>query len=968
MADRFPNIPNTPTEFVDGNLFPDALPQGAVVAVVGSATRGPSRVGSRVLSESGGLTRFGNVGSLARGLSEVFQGGTSNTVAVRMFSTSGKVDHIGASDGVAGILLQTTVEGSDSLAQYSVIYDGPSDRLRVFNVSSGALVLDKTGDVLDVDVGEVIVDGAATNDYEADPRTFGSLGKRIPLLPDESLQKATLTAGGATITLVPAAGLNVGRLGYLGAQTPIAVQILNEDGDALCEVRVSGVNTTTGVITLSPAVAADFGDGSEDDGAREHSVRFVSLFQAERLDRVALNRLQLAASAGPDVLVTPGSDFNGLPLVVNANGVRVDADLAEVQPHVMNKYEALVEAQDVLESARIDALVFVDAYFDEPALDGQTIGETALPEDADTGLLGESDGSDALVSDLVAVTVEGFADRVLVTATDNADRNVLVAGLASAGRGRPWIVFDEAIGADFADDAETDELVRTARILNWEEIGLVEVSTVTTIADVADALDADHFRFHDGTTAYYVWYDASGTAVDPAIAAHTGIEVTIDTGDSAIAVATATLAAIEASAARVTVTRDSATLTITNLDVANVVATSAQTSGFTVATTSIGTDPQLLLHFDRNVSFTGLETDAVAADANPSFKIYNVGLMFFYRNFVKDGQVKHCWYTSKYDPEGNQYHEVNLGYKLAAICHSLTESETPVLGYIGARPPANLFRKKDIDAWIGTAPLYDQEGNVVRNGTGLLGNKFMAGRGLDGNYDLVSQFSPGFKLTVSGELDDENVLLDANEFEVDLGKFLNIVTSWTILNNAFAASQASRAGYPGSGVCLYTGLANALAPWSATTQKSIGRGGVRLPTVIGKAKVNALAGTRYVVLSQDSAGNVVVVDGPSAALPTSDFTRNMSMRLVSEMIRNIRDAARPFLGEPLGPLQKTALETALNTALNATKQTSQGALQGFSIGLAQTDTDRILGRVRVRLAASVIFELRKIFIEVSLTR
>jgi len=73
-----------------------------------------------------------------------------------------------------------------------------------------------------------------------------------------------------------------------------------------------------------------------------------------------------------------------------------------------------------------------------------------------------------------------------------------------------------------------------------------EKTLVTCVADVAGNLAAKYFKVHSPTVDYYCWYKVSGSGADPAVAAHTGIEIDIVTGNSATLVATATAAAIEA--------------------------------------------------------------------------------------------------------------------------------------------------------------------------------------------------------------------------------------------------------------------------------------------------------------------------------------------------------------------------------------------------------------------------------------
>lgn len=124
--------------------------------------------------------------------------------------------------------------------------------------------------------------------------------------------------------------------------------------------------------------------------------------------------------------------------------------------------------------------------------------------------------------------------------------------------------------------------------------GLRQRDKITIVADVAGSLEDTYWEFQetdiDGNkTDYYVWYDA-GTGSDPALSGKTGISVTISSGDSAVAVATATLSAIDASAARVSAVRDSdeITLEIGAMGAVTAAADGASATGFTFANVITG--------------------------------------------------------------------------------------------------------------------------------------------------------------------------------------------------------------------------------------------------------------------------------------------------------------------------------------------------------------------------------------------
>lgn len=69
--------------------------------------------------------------------------------------------------------------------------------------------------------------------------------------------------------------------------------------------------------------------------------------------------------------------------------------------------------------------------------------------------------------------------------------------------------------------------------------GVKEVTDITTVADVAGSLNNTYFLINsaDDETEYYVWFNVSGTGTDPLVANKTGIEVFINTNDSANIVA-----------------------------------------------------------------------------------------------------------------------------------------------------------------------------------------------------------------------------------------------------------------------------------------------------------------------------------------------------------------------------------------------------------------------------------------------
>lgn len=95
--------------------------------------------------------------------------------------------------------------------------------------------------------------------------------------------------------------------------------------------------------------------------------------------------------------------------------------------------------------------------------------------------------------------------------------------------------------------------------------GTKEISTVTSVADVAGSLNSKWFKLNSAydRRLYYVWYDVNSAGVDPAVSGRTGVKVSVATNATAAQVATATAAAIDALADFVASASASA-VTVTN--------------------------------------------------------------------------------------------------------------------------------------------------------------------------------------------------------------------------------------------------------------------------------------------------------------------------------------------------------------------------------------------------------------------
>lgn len=314
--------------------------------------------------------------------------------------------------------------------------------------------------------------------------------------------------------------------------------------------------------------------------------------------------------------------------------------------------------------------------------------------------------------------------------------------------------------------------------------------------------------------------------------------------------------------------------------------------------------------------------------------------------------------------KGSDFHEVNFGHQLATFCYTQANVNQDMTGVIGMLPPTS-FSLKDTSLWVGSLPVtaVDANGNAVitTNGTGLLGNKFMSGRVTAGGVvgftvkGIDGLFNGGFIATDSGFLDGTQ-LKDANAHLIDIGKHLSVVAAYPVLSN-----PAKLTSYSASGAATYAGFYANLPPASAPTNKVLRS--VRLPFRLNSAKLDLLAGQRYVMFHAKTKG-IVVSDAPTAARPDSDYQRLSTMRIVKDCVDAVRGVAEPFLGEGMSGALLAALDGAIDRKLG--QKVKEGSLVRYEHQLTATPAQRVAGQASLQLKLIPSFELRQLTVTVAL--
>ena len=302
------------------------------------------------------------------------------------------------------------------------------------------------------------------------------------------------------------------------------------------------------------------------------------------------------------------------------------------------------------------------------------------------------------------------------------------------------------------------------------------------------------------------------------------------------------------------------------------------------------------------------------------------------------------------------FKEVNFAYQLANACFVTSANEYNVTGVIGTSLPASMSTK-DISLWVGKEPVLDTEGEIVQNGTGLLGNKHMVGK---------LNYKPGFYATDSGIIPGASgvssnaVLKDRGGKPIDIGRFLSVYCyPQTFINPV----DETGFGYVSNGATYYAGMISSLIPQSAPTNK-VASGAdslVKLP----KIKLDSLSKYHYVGLKQK---NRVfrISDAPTAARPGSDFVRLSTVRVLDRIIDIVREVAQPYIGEPNSSSARLSLETNLRQRLSLEQKNN--LMQRFEISVSATTKQRIEGDCDVELIVVPPFEMKKIRVYTSLAR
>ena len=211
---------------------------------------------------------------------------------------------------------------------------------------------------------------------------------------------------------------------------------------------------------------------------------------------------------------------------------------------------------------------------------------------------------------------------------------------------------------------------------------------------------------------------------------------------------------------------------------------------------------------------------------------------------------------------------------------------------------------------------------------------------------------------------DGNEIVDTEGNKMDIGWYTSIVVG----PEPVMVSDTLGTWY-GSPAIAYAALNASLKPESAPTNKALpGVKGMKYK--FSNKQMNELVGNRMVVFKLKGEGTTTassipyVVDGCTAGNANCDYRRIATVKVVTDVVDQIREVSDPFLGEPNTIEQRNALSALISKRL--TYLLNQGEIQYYAFEINATVQQVLLGECTISLTLVVPQELRKITTVVAL--
>lgn len=162
-----------------------------------------------------------------------------------------------------------------------------------------------------------------------------------------------------------------------------------------------------------------------------------------------------------------------------------------------------------------------------------------------------------------------------------------------------------------------------------------------------------------------------------------------------------------------------------------------------------------------------------------------------------------------------------------------------------------------------------------------------------------------------------------------------------------------------NGACLYAGYVSTLASYNAPTGKNQYNVS-SMRWVATRAQQDTISTNQIVPLAVDYNKVPIWVDAPTYAVPTSDYARLTTLRIIFDAVQMVRQVAQPFVGQGATLANRTSLETAISSGLRGMQQLGALLASDFTVSYSPQSNS-----AEVDLVLTPAFEMRNIIISVS---
>ena len=352
-------------------------------------------------------------------------------------------------------------------------------------------------------------------------------------------------------------------------------------------------------------------------------------------------------------------------------------------------------------------------------------------------------------------------------------------------------------------------------------------------------------------------------------------------------------------------------------------------------------------------------------------------------NELTGEEVPAAVYTRFNSADSTEFREVNFTHQLASFCYRASTNWSQMIGIISTQVPAGFSRTK-LREHAGELPDYSFKGGYrvidasADNGSGLLGDKFLAGEYDFRNgaieaadKDATDGYGRGGLILTSGAslpnaepygVSDTDEALDANDRPIDIGKHVIVCYDWPLMESKYNGGTMSP--YCNSLVGPLAGklavLPDNLEPIGANGQLA----NITLTRNWILAHTNDLAFVRMCGLRRDDTLGHTIVSCKTAAHPTSDYSRLSTIRCVNRVLAGIRALAQGYIGTPFSSTGLLSLQQSIDGYL--AEQRAGGFHQGAVATMSYSRADRIIGKLTIRLKMIPPFSIETIIVETSL--